>query len=185
MNAPSTGLDNTETYEQRRFNRHSVALTVAVWLTDPNDCEERVNRVMLSQPRTAFIEDLSMSGLRLTSSASFPIRSVVGIRLRLGAQTFQVEALVQRRTARQVSGKRCYECGVQFVRSKETPEALIHIANYLKGEQGALTLVNAAPAAPSPDCPPPDCPSHPDSTLELLYPPSATAASPSKKYPWE
>src|SRR5579875_2610248 len=94
--------DDAPLYDQRRFERHKVGLTATVWLIDMNDCEEGGNKAMLSQPRTAFIEDLSLSGVLFVSYSAFPIGSIVGIRIRLGAQSLQVEAIVRRRLIQQV-----------------------------------------------------------------------------------
>lgn len=178
------GLEEGAPHEQRRFSRHGVTLTVTVWLADANGCDEPANTVMLSQPRTAFIDDLSMSGLRFVSPAAFPLHSVVGVRLRLGARSFSLEALVQWRAAQWVSGKRCHGCGVQFVRTRDTPEALICIAKYLKNLR-RQALPAAAPVSPLPGVRPPDPPSGPGAASESPCPLPATLAVQPKKYPWE
>ena len=153
--------------EQRRFVRRGVSLAVCVWLADAGGCEEPANRGILSQPRTAFIDDLSVSGLRFVSPAAFPLRSVVGVRLRLAGRTFQLEGLVCRREAEWVSGKRCWGCGVQFVRTPDTPQAILCIAKYVMSAQSALpsTALLEASAPPRPH-------------------PSTPALTP-KTYPWE
>lgn len=119
-------------FEQRQFERHQVALTVTAWLEESDGCAEVVNKTLLAEPRTACIEDLSVSGLRFVSTAAFPIGSIVGLRLRLGARSFGMQAIVRRRFVFHLSGKRCFACGVQFTHTADTRAAVPAIARYLK-----------------------------------------------------
>lgn len=153
--------------EQRRFRRHGVSLAVNVWLADADNCDEQVNKIILSQPRTAFVDDLSVSGLRFVAPVAFPVHSVVGVRLRLGGRTFQLEGLVRWRDTQWVSGKRCYEYGLQFSRTQDTPEAVLCIAKYVTGARLA-----SPPGAFADKSGPP-------------YLPLSTSAQTPKKYPWE
>lgn len=152
---------------QRCFQRCEVSLTVSVWLADTNGCEETVNYAFLAQPRMAFVDELSVQGLRFVSPVAFPLLCVVGVRLRLGAHTFPLEGIVRRREVQWVSGKRCYECGVQFVRTPSTPEAVLCIAKYLMSERSALSSAAL-----------------PDKSASPYPPPSMPALTP-KSAPWE
>lgn len=185
----SGDLGDAAAQEPRRFSRQRVSLTASVWLADANGCEERINAFMLSQPRTTFIDDLSMSGLRFVSPAAFPLGSVVGIRLRLGVHSFHMEALVHWQTAQWVSGKRCYGCGAQFVRTPDAPEALTCIAKYLQDlrrrEAGGAIRVSSPPpgrAIPANSAPPPAVP---EAISESPCPPPATLALQPGKNLWD
>jgi len=156
-------------FEKRQFERYQVALTVTVCLEDSTECREAVNKTLLSEPRTACIEDLSVSGLRFVSTAAFPIGGVVGLRLRLGGRSFGLQAIVQRRFDVPLSGKRCFGCGVQFARTAQALDAVPAIARYLK----TLTLPVKEIPFRQQDEPPPDAPLLPPSSHALLDAPVA------------
>lgn len=105
----------------RAFRRHAVTLSALVHAENGKS----------TPARTASVEDISLSGLFFVCQWAFPLDSVVSVQMRLGTVAICVLAVVRRQTLLHVAGKRCYGCGVQFVRTEKAGQSLQHIIHYL------------------------------------------------------
>ncbi|MDQ2799605.1 MAG: PilZ domain-containing protein [Armatimonadota bacterium] len=127
---------------RRVYVRYKVDLTAAVWPAGEEDEPRQKDTMVMSCARTAVVDNMSLSGTCFITRGLFRPGTLLWIRLRLGAQTYQIKAIVRRFTPQQVTGHRCYAYGVQFVRSEQTPVALAAIARFLQTVRQKLPEFN-------------------------------------------
>ena len=114
----------------RQFRRFTVSLPARVWDAALRNAST-LDGLSLDAAVHAQVMDMSLTGLFFISDTVFPLETCLWVRLELRGQVIQVPVQARRKTEETLRGVRAFGCGVQFLRSPTTAQALPVLAAYL------------------------------------------------------